>query len=417
MVHPSQQSYHSAARRPPATLSLSQNGRTRTVTVRPWIAGVTLATLAAVSFCTLGGAGYLAWRDDLMGGAFKHQARIEAEYEDRLAALRSEVDRVSSRHVAATQGVQEQIAILLDRQSAIEQSQSALDDLVQRARKNGVETGRAGGLPRSRPIGPAEPASTLQAPLASAGSSATLYGSVRGSIPAAAEADGEPTAPARLKPLIAGVQSSLDAVQDWNSAALETLSRATEDKAAGIAAALAPLGLRASAPEGGPYIPVAGLPFAERAALLGRSLDDLAALRRSASALPLGQPLEASYVSSGFGYREDPFLHRPSLHPGIDLVAGLGTIVHATAPGVVVSAGWDGGYGQMVEVRHAGGLSTRYGHLSQILVQAGATVATGTPLGLVGSTGRSTGPHLHYETRRNDAPVDPQPYLSAGRAL
>ena len=123
------------------------------------------------------------------------------------------------------------------------------------------------------------------------------------------------------------------------------------------------------------------------------------------------------FVSSGFGYRIDPILRRPSLHPGIDLVASAGTDVRATAPGTVVTAGWAGGYGQMVEVRHADGVSTRYGHLSEVLVLPGAKVVAGTRLGLVGSTGRSTGPHLHYEVRVDGQPNDPAVFIRAGRAI
>jgi murein DD-endopeptidase MepM/ murein hydrolase activator NlpD len=173
----------------------------------------------------------------------------------------------------------------------------------------------------------------------------------------------------------------------------------------------------AAAPRGGPFIPAAGLHFSERTAMLAHTLDEIAAWKRAAAAMPLGPPVRATAISSGFGYRKDPFLHRPALHAGLDFVAPSGTEVRATAPGVVVSAGWSGGYGQMVEIRHANGVSTRYGHLSQVLVGSGASVSAGTLVGRVGSTGRSTGPHLHYETRREGSAVDPQAYLSAGRAI
>jgi murein DD-endopeptidase MepM/ murein hydrolase activator NlpD len=89
----------------------------------------------------------------------------------------------------------------------------------------------------------------------------------------------------------------------------------------------------------------------------------------------------------------------------------------ATASGVVVTAGWNGGYGRMVEVRHASGISTRYAHMSEILVSVGKTVGTGQVIGRVGSTGRSTGPHLHYETRVDGDAVDPQKFLRAGVRL
>jgi murein DD-endopeptidase MepM/ murein hydrolase activator NlpD len=122
-------------------------------------------------------------------------------------------------------------------------------------------------------------------------------------------------------------------------------------------------------------------------------------------------------VTSGFGIRMDPFLGRPAMHTGLDLRAAAGDPVHATAAGRVVTAGWSGGYGNMVEIDHGHGLSTRYGHLSKILVSVGDKVGIGQVIGRVGSTGRSTGPHLHYETRVDDEAVDPHKFLRAGVRL
>jgi murein DD-endopeptidase MepM/ murein hydrolase activator NlpD len=122
-------------------------------------------------------------------------------------------------------------------------------------------------------------------------------------------------------------------------------------------------------------------------------------------------------MSSPFGMRLDPFLGRPAIHTGIDMRGETGEPVHATATGRVSIAGREGGYGNMVEVTHGNGLATRYGHLSEIDVKVGQTVRIGEIIGRIGSTGRSTGPHLHYETRINDEPVDPQKFLRAGIRL
>jgi len=105
------------------------------------------------------------------------------------------------------------------------------------------------------------------------------------------------------------------------------------------------------------------------------------------------------------------------MHTGIDLRGEKGEPVHATAAGKVTHAGWEGGYGKMVEIDHGGGLATRYGHLSEISVKVGQTVRSGQTVGLIGSTGRSTGPHLHYETRVNNEAVNPQKFLRAGVRL
>ena len=107
----------------------------------------------------------------------------------------------------------------------------------------------------------------------------------------------------------------------------------------------------------------------------------------------------------------------PALHTGIDFRAETGDAVHVTAPGTVVGAGRQGGYGLCVDVDHGGGVVTRYGHLSAISVALGQRVKLGDVVGQAGSTGRSTAPHLHYETRIAGEPVDPVRWLEAGREL
>ena len=124
--------------------------------------------------------------------------------------------------------------------------------------------------------------------------------------------------------------------------------------------------------------------------------------------LPTGIPVQGDFrVSSGFGIRNDPFTGGLAMHEGLDFTASSGTPVVATAKGTVVRSGWDMGYGNVVEVQHAEGFSTRYAHLSKRLVQPGDLVERGSILGEVGSTGRSTGPHLHYEVFSKDRVINP----------
>ena len=123
--------------------------------------------------------------------------------------------------------------------------------------------------------------------------------------------------------------------------------------------------------------------------------------------LAFAWPLRNIRVSSPFGERIDPLGEGPRRHTGIDLASPEGAIVTASAPGVVVFAGLRGGYGLHVEVRHASGFVTRYAHLSRIAVRPGELVAGGAPVGLVGHTGRATGPHLHFELWRGGLPIDP----------
>ncbi|WP_330083648.1 peptidoglycan DD-metalloendopeptidase family protein [Methylocystis iwaonis] len=141
-------------------------------------------------------------------------------------------------------------------------------------------------------------------------------------------------------------------------------------------------------------------------------------LRRALPTTPLRKPLAGELqFTSTFGYRTDPFFGRPALHSGVDLREDYGAPVKATAAGTVSVAGPQGGYGNLVEIDHGGGMSTRYGHLSAINVFPGQQVGPGAVVGRVGSTGRSTGPHLHYEVRIDGEAVDPSRFLKAASAL
>lgn len=131
----------------------------------------------------------------------------------------------------------------------------------------------------------------------------------------------------------------------------------------------------------------------------------------AAIAIPSQKPLREVTISSGFGVRSDPFRSSAAMHAGVDMQGAVGTPVYATADGVVVRAEWSGGYGNLVEIDHGKGIATRYGHLSQIVAAANARVRRGDLIGLMGSTGRSTGSHLHYEVRIDGRAVNPMPFL------
>lgn len=134
-------------------------------------------------------------------------------------------------------------------------------------------------------------------------------------------------------------------------------------------------------------------------------------LRRISEILPLGAPVARVRVTSKYGMRNDPFDGKPKRHRGIDFAGKIGTELMAVAPGRVVSAGERVGYGTTVEIDHGLGFTTLYAHLSQILVSRGDWVRPGTVVGLGGSSGRSTGPHLHYEIRYKGAPFDPAQFI------
>ena len=149
--------------------------------------------------------------------------------------------------------------------------------------------------------------------------------------------------------------------------------------------------------------------------LLDLRLSRWSALQRVMRTLPLSVPLEQFQLSSGFGARTDPLNGRKAMHRGLDFRAAMEAPIYATAPGKVTHAGWSGPFGRMVEIDHGHGIRTRYAHLKKILVKAGQTVANREKIGLVGSSGRSTGPHLHYEVRYKGVPLNPQKFLTAGK--
>lgn len=168
---------------------------------------------------------------------------------------------------------------------------------------------------------------------------------------------------------------------------------------------------------GGPFIEYAkvarGQPVHASLVTLGDRVGKLTELRRAMASVPAGAPLDKYQISSPFGVRRDPFHGRLALHAGIDLTVVSGGEVKARAPGKVVTAGWGGVYGNMVEIDHGFGLRTRYGHLSRVTVRPGDVIKTNTTVGHVGSSGRSTAPHLHYEVTFNGKHLDPKTFLEA----
>ncbi len=143
-------------------------------------------------------------------------------------------------------------------------------------------------------------------------------------------------------------------------------------------------------------------------------LDELASMSYLAQTLPLGQPVKSGYrMTSGFGYRRHPISGRTKMHTGQDMAAGIGTPIYATGNGKVVKAGWVSGYGKTVKIQHPNGIQTLYGHMSKIRVSVGERVKLGDRIGDMGSTGRSTGSHLHYEVIVNGQPKNPTNFLRA----
>jgi murein DD-endopeptidase MepM/ murein hydrolase activator NlpD len=191
-------------------------------------------------------------------------------------------------------------------------------------------------------------------------------------------------------------------------------TEAADARAAEAEAAIRAVGLQPAAVSGrgGPFLPepAAGDPGLRRLALALARLEQLESLR---AALPSGLPAERMSVTSGFGVRFDPFNGARAMHAGLDFEGAHGSPIRAAAPGVVRFVGGRPGYGNVIELDHGHGLATRYAHLSGFAVRAGERVAAGDRIGAMGSTGRSTGTHLHFEVRVNGVAVNPRRFLEA----
>jgi murein DD-endopeptidase MepM/ murein hydrolase activator NlpD len=385
-----------------------------------WIVVGALVIMGVWSIAT---GTYFAFRENVLTRLIGRQAEMQFAYEDRIAELRAQVDRIMSRQLLDQEQFEQKLNTLLQRQSALEQRTSALggEPLTTGTVKPSrvAPPGATERIPRPSPI------SDTVIFVAPPDREARLYSR---ELPAAATQIAERTTSGGMTGVLARVSLSLDKVEQKQAMTLASLEEHIETKARRMRGVLADLGVepgrsRGEGPVGGPFVPVKPPPAG--ASAFDRQLYRINVARAQIDrythtlvAVPVRKPIIGDVdMSSPFGMRMDPFLGRPAVHTGIDLRGETGEPVRATATGRVTIAGREGGYGNMVEISHGSGLASRYGHLSQIGVKVGQFVRIGEVIGRIGSTGRSTGPHLHYETRVNGEAVDPQKFLRAGLRL
>jgi len=428
MVHPSQQRAF-GQRKMPARVIIARGAKVRTFAVRPWVFGTVVGIFLMFTAGYVAATGYLVYQDGIVGATFERQAAMQRAYEERIALLRSELDRVTSRHIVETQTIESQVGSLVQRQELIDRRQAVLAQLVAKARSEGITIAdTAIPVPLPRPAQAGDAIIPIPAPGTGPGE-AFAYAPKS---PSAAEIitnsvirDGVLKAPMdeqTLRPVLDEIRSSIDEAEDAQTSALDLLYRTSKADAKRLAGILGRFGLiipdgagEDETGTGGPFLPIGNIVFVEKADSTNKALEKIRLIRESAAGVPLAKPLQGGRWTSNFGYRIDPFLRKPAMHSGVDFGAPFGTPVEATADGIVIHAGDKGGYGRMVEIRHGHGFTTRYAHLSAISVTEGEQVTAGTIVGEVGSSGRSTGPHLHYETRRDEEALNPTIFLGASR--
>lgn len=413
------------------------------------------ALMAWYLFATL----YLVLRDDLMISVLTGQRRSHYAYEDRIVELRSKIDKITARQLLNQDTIEDRVASLVARQAELEARQMVVTDLGGRAERAGmsvatrpaplpgilsdseIPTGAialpfADPTPRKPQPLPAEPMVQLPAPA-----------------PKGFEA---PKMRGPMEAIVNEVERRSGRMEKAQIEALGTISQVAEVEIAKSRKTVAAIGLdpsrfgrnafgvapirklvplddlmlrnvsgdaAANTAMGGPLLP----PVTTRTAneqfevAIGQAESALEGAKKARSilrAIPVGRPLSERYdLSSGFGTRLDPFTRGLALHSGLDFRAPTGTPIRAVAAGRVVEAGTAGGYGRMVEIDHGYGLATRYAHMSSIAVNEGDLIEKGAIVGQVGSTGRSTGAHLHYEVRIDEDATDPMRFVRAAGLL
>jgi murein DD-endopeptidase MepM/ murein hydrolase activator NlpD len=423
-----------AARHVPSASPVAQNGYTiahagKQVRFGPVVFWIVVGTVTVLGMWSAATATYFAFRDDVLTRLIARQAEMQYAYEDRIADLRAKVDRTTSRQLLDQEQFDQKLDQIMRRQAALESRATALGALPDLS-----VTGSIRPQPRGSAASDAAPSGTLKpSPI----SDTVIFvappdreARLESRAPTVQAQPGQFAKAQGVDSVLGRLQTALDKVESRQIAALGAVEDSMESRMRRMRGVFSDLGLdmaqlEASTPRGGvggPFVPVklpanAGA-FERQLYRIGVTRSQVERLNRTLALVPYRKPVIGEVeFTSGFGVRSDPFLGRPAMHTGLDFRAGTGDPVRATANGKVASSGWAGGYGRMVEIDHGNGLSTRYGHLSEINVKVGDQIKIGQVIGAVGSTGRSTGPHLHYETRIDGEAVDPQKFLRAGVRL
>lgn len=416
-------------------ITVARGPSARTFVARSGLGFAALILTPLLGVWLLASTFYIIFHDDLVASLMLRQRDMQYGYEDRIAALRSQIDRETTQKLVSQRSIETKLDELTAREAELQNRSGMVSRLQEQAsRITGLSsmTRVAGG--RSAPTlnASVEPAPEDRAPTPLTAQVAHDHAASKPRPEAAllpADLANGPAQAALAPDRLLALANSLDAIsaaQGNQIAALDSKARHTIGRyrdalsVAGITEGR--LASHAPRDSGGPFVPLAGeldaSPFARAAVGLQLTLSQAEQLSTTIAHAPFSKPLEGDpEITSPFGPRVDPFLGRPAMHTGIDLSEDTGTGVLATAPGRVTVAGPMSGYGNMVEIDHGAGLTTRYAHLSATEVSVGEMVRLGEMVGRVGATGRATGPHLHYETRIDGEPVDPLRFLAAGQRI
>ena len=388
----------------PRQIYLRSDRQVRFIALRPWhqVAALVfgLAGLFWVAYASIN----VAFKDQLLVVKERRLYQARLEYEDRIAELRRAIDRMNDK-------------LLLDQNAyldRVDQVRADYDKLVERQRllDRFVHQGLKSSGDKSAP-----PVSGDSKQPARPQTDGFNEESFRNRYSDAFHSEEGALAP------LADLRRLFQSYEDREADILEGVISETGRRVANARHVFRKLGIDAdaviagsrldTASMGGPFVAAtaADLGPGRNSDLMGKVTGNLAAIAKlsyEGGRMPVWLPLrKVERITSPFGVRTDPLLHMPALHTGIDFKAPYGSAVLATASGRVDVAGWDGGYGRMVEIDHGFGVKTRFAHLKKVKVKLGQYIKRGQVVGYLGNTGRSTGFHLHYETLVNGRPINP----------
>ncbi len=431
-------------RHEPHTVIVSRNGKTRQFTIRPVFFSIAACSAIMLMVGYFSATAYLVFRDDLISASFANQARVKHEYEDRIAALRTKLDRITSRQLLDQQAIESRVHELMARQENIGKRSGRMTNLLEKAKDRGLNADKTSGAVPVPTLNPAktnsENITTGSIDTINTGMQIASNFQLRGNnetpvittkatnllsyaAPSANQNSYSPQLSSNFtRQLFGEVAEQIGMIDTSQRDEVDQLRIAAASKAAKITSILKSNGVNVpqmpNADVGGPFVPLDhSVPFEAHLEALESTLNYYDNLSGIARKMPFASPIPGAKISSRFGYRKDPFNGRSAMHSGMDFKAPHGTPVRTTGDGVVIKAGRKGGYGNVVEVRHKDGITSRYAHLSRISVKNGQRVHVGQTIGKVGSTGRSTGPHLHYEVRQGKTARNPSKYMQVGFKL
>ncbi len=373
--------------------------------------------------------------------ALERMGAAKQELEDSVATLGEELDgsqgvrlalsEEKSRLTGRVTGLEQELGTTQDERETLKENIARLDGSLAKADRQTAELEDQRDLLERQVGGLERELGSIRA------ERETLNEHIAGLDASLAQADGQTARLADQRDLlerrVGGLEQQLVDLRDAGVGVIERLSERTKLSLDVIEMTVRMTGLdvdnlvaqvdHSHLGQGGPFIPAGGgLDNFAPSAELGNTVNHLeeqlnrwSALRILLVSLPLTAPLDQYRISSSYGSRKDPVNGRKAQHRAVDFAAPSGTSIYATAPGKIVFAGWRGRYGRTIEIDHGHGIRTRYAHLRKILVKVGEEVDHRQKIGLVGSSGRSTGPHVHYEVRYMNKARNPMKFLKAGK--